>query len=35
MLLYNELLYIYSDRLGAQVNVASFKKNVKIRARDY
>jgi hypothetical protein len=35
MLLYDELLYIHPDRLSAQVNVTSLKKDVKIRTRDY
>ena len=35
VLLYDELLYIYLDRLGAQVNVASLKEDVRVRTRDY
>jgi hypothetical protein len=35
VLLYDELLYIYLDRLGAQVNVASLKEDVRVRARGY
>jgi hypothetical protein len=35
ILLYNELLYIYSNRLGAQVNVVSLKKDVRVKARGY
>jgi hypothetical protein len=35
VLLYDELLYIHPDRLDAQVNVASLKEDVRVRARGY
>jgi hypothetical protein len=35
VLLYDELLYIYPDRLGAQVNVSSLKEDIRVRARGY